>query len=680
MPSEARMNSFIELKQPVKPESEVSSEKLIMAMAGISEKIDNFKKSIVSLLDANDSLVLTFSGGKDSSILALIALHTIVDYKNRGGIVPNFAIIHGNTLVENPEVSKLALAELDKMQAFLDVNGLNRTGSIHIAEPSITSDYIVSLIGGRTIGIMPDNSFAKCSVDLKIKPMTALKNKIFKELKSENGRVITLLGTRFDESVIRSKNMQKRRENSLDPVQGTNGEWILSPIADFTIEDVFLIFDYAKRGNFHAYSDLQSVLELYGAAAEPGACSLAAFRDSGGKDESCGGGIQTARFGCFMCLRIKKDSSLVNLSENDSKYSYLSNLNLFRNFIQNTHYDPSKRNWISRTIDANGQVTLSPNAYSASHCNDMLRIAISIDVREEREAAVLGIEPRFTLITRKRLVTIDLYWMRYGYQTRFEAMRIWNDVRKNGNEVGVPVIENPYTKLPKVKPVKLAFKDADFDNIFNGFRDVMTATADIETTESKGKKLDSIVQRKYGATSDYLEYLSKRVFAGGDTYANYLRRANNLKERDQNEREDAIYEATETADRLSFDEEGLNSFFNFPELGIDYYVDKFSSEAEQVAPTSGIYELLRLGFVSIKAGTAREMDRMIRMANQIDRLGIRGILSDPDALVETLGINIDINDSVSVEVNLRPVLPALNIHSMDLVSTSPNSHQQFSLF
>lgn len=638
-----------------KSQSEISSENLIMAMMGISSKIDGFKKAIVALLDAGDHCVLGYSGGKDSSILALIALHTIADYAKRGGVVPRFAIMHGDTGVENPEVSKAARKDLDRMQSFIDANGLGDngdgpTGSIHIAEPSITSDYIVSLIGGRTIGIMPDNSQSKCSVDLKIQPMTVLKNKLFKEFKKDGGRVVTLIGTRFSESSERSKNMTKRSENALVPVQGSSGEWILSPIADFTIEDVFLIFDYAKRGHFNAYSDLQSVMDLYGAAAEPGACSLAAFKGDGAKSDSCGGGIQTARFGCHMCLRVKKDSSLVNLSENNPKYNYLKNLNAFRNFIQENHYDPSKRNWISRSLDVNGNVSLSANAYSAGHCEDMLRIAISIDAREEREAEELGVEPRFTLITKKRLVAIEIYWMRYGYHTRFEAMRIWNDVRKNGNEVDVPTVENPYTKLPKNKPVKLAFKDAEYDSAFNGFRDVMSATADLDTTTSKGKQLDIAVETKYGSTQDYLEYLSCRVFGGGDTYANYLRRANNLVERGENASEDAIYEKTETAERLSFDDEGVENFFNFPELGIDYCVNKYSSHAKEVSPASGIYELLRYGFVSIKSGTSREMDRMIRMSNQINRLGIRDILNNPEALVAALEVKKDIIESIDAPI------------------------------
>jgi hypothetical protein len=154
-------------------------------------------------------------------------------------------------------------------------------------------------------------------------------------------------------------------------------------------------------------------MKLYGAASEPGACSLAAFKGSDSADSSCGGGDQTARFGCYMCLRVARDSSLENLANHDLQYSYLKPLNNFRNYIQDTHYDPSKRNWVSRTIDKDGQITISPNAYSPQHCEDLLRLAVSVDVQEEREAAKENISPRFTIITRERLVAIELYWQRY---------------------------------------------------------------------------------------------------------------------------------------------------------------------------------------------------------------------------------------------------------------------------
>jgi 3'-phosphoadenosine 5'-phosphosulfate sulfotransferase (PAPS reductase)/FAD synthetase len=632
----------------IKPkQSEESVDNLIMAMMGISKKIDTFRQAIISLLDNGDHIAIAHSGtGKDSSTVATIALDTIADYKKRGGVVPAFAILHGDTKVENPLVHKLTMGkngELAKIGRFLEENDLAGEGSIHVAEPYITSDYIVSLIGGRTIASMPDND-SKCSVDLKVQPMTRLKKKVFKDLKKSDGskgRVVTLIGTRHEESAARSKAMKSRSESATRPVQGKDGHWVLSPIADFTIEDIFLIFDYAKNGKLNAYSDLKSVMELYGAASEPGTCSLSAFTDDNDAGGCTSGSL--GRMGCFLCLKIKRDFSLQQLTKDD-EFAFMKPLNDFRNYIQDTHYDPRKRNWLSRSIDDQGRITLSPNAYSPEHCRELLRMAITIDIREERAAAALGIEPRFELISRERLIAIEIYWDRYGYHSRFEACRIYNDVRKNGNVMDIPVVENPHSKLPKVKAIKLPFADKDYYSTYNGFRDAISAATGAETQISKGEKLDQATRAKYGSQEDYLKFLHlHRERGASETYANYLRRENGLKEREEGS-QDIPYENVPVSDRMTIDEEGLNMFFDFPELGIDYYVKKYGQGYKEIAPSAALFELPRLGFVSIKAGQQSEMDRMLRMSNQIHRLGLRGILSDPEALKAALGGN-DVDQS-----------------------------------
>jgi hypothetical protein len=213
-------------------------------------------------------------------------------------------------------------------------------------------------------------------------------------------------------------------------------------------------------------------------------------------------------------------------------------------------------------------------------------------------------------------------------------MRIYNDVRGNGNEMEIPVIEKPHTKLPKVSPVKLPFADKDYFAPYNGFRDILSAG--YETTASKGQELDDAVVSKYGTKDNYLKYLSQREFLGGDSYANYLRRERSLKEREVGGSKDIAYEATMTADILTIDMDGLNDFFDFPDLGINYCIEKYSNDSSHVSPSNGLYDLLSMGFVSIKSGAASEMDRMVRMGSQIRRLGLREILNDPDAIEEVL--------------------------------------------
>lgn len=615
-----------------------TSDRLIFAMAGISRKIDNYRQAVTRLLDEGAHIAFGYSGGKDSGVTLTLGLDVIASYKKRGGTVPKFVVLHGNTKVEMPEVHKLALDELDKVSQFLVDNDLVEEGSIHIAEPNITADYLVGIIGGRAIGIMPDNGHAKCSDDLKIQPMTTLKNKVFKTLVKETGaRVVTLIGTRTDESVSRGKAMSERGESNIAPVQDKNGYWVLSPISDFTLEDIFLIFDEAKTGRLNAYSDLQSTLALYGDAAEPGSCSLAAFAGTDTKS-TCGGDGTQARFGCFLCLRVSRDSSLENISTSAPKYAYLAPLNVFRNYIQDAHYIPSKRNWLSRTVHNDGTVHIAPNSYSPMHVEDLLRFALTIDMNEQAAAEKDGVAPRFQLITQERLIAIENQWMRYSYHHGFEACRIWLDVVNNGSRYEIPQLDVTHTKLPNVQSVKVPFADSEYGDAFSGYRDLAMATADTENVSSKSAEKDNEYIAKHGGgTEGYLEYLGQREFGGNDTYANYLRRANGQKEFTPKIVEARNFIVTETAEKLTIDAEGLEDFFNFPELGIGYCVDKYSPENNMhLFPSAGMYELLRYGFLAIRSGSHAEQDRMVRMGNQISRHGIRDILNDPEALVLAL--------------------------------------------
>lgn len=624
---------------------------LIAAMAGIDEKIDSFRCAVVKQLDLGNSLVVGWSAGKDSSVVLTIVLDVISDYKKRGGTVPPFSIIHSDTGIEMIEVSKLAKREILKIENFLIRNDLRAEGSVHIATPNITADYLVGIIGGRSIAIMPDND-AKCSEDLKIQPMNRLKKQVFDSLKKGGAKeVVTVIGTRFDESGARGHAMKSRGESALVPVRDKNGSLVLSPIADFTIHDVFLVFNYAKLGQLNAYSDLQSTLELYGAAAEPGSCSLAAFASVGEK-ESCGGDTSTARFGCYLCTRVSRDASLESLSASDSKYAYLAPLNALRNYIQDTHYDPGRRNWIGRTTHNDGTITIAANAYSPEHTEELLRLALTVDARERSAAAAIGVEPRFEMITKERLIAIEFNWMKYGYHKGFQACRIYNEVQE-GARFEIPEVKRHYKALPDTAPVRVPFVDEFYGCSHTGFRDLDSLTAGLETAQSKAERDDNkYVEQHGGGIESYIDYLKARTSSAGGSYANHLRQKNGHKTPTNKHTAIASYEIVRTDSKMIFDPEGLEMFFGFPEIGIDHYVDKYKDE-DGCSPSTGLYDLLRLGVISIRSGQQSELDRIARVSSQIYRYHLRGILSDPRALIAALKDrpNIELPDALKVAAN-----------------------------
>lgn len=84
------------------------------------------------------------------------------------------------------------------------------------------------------------------------------------------------------------------------------------------------------------------------------------------------------------------------------------------------HFDPSARCWLARTVnEETGTIKIVPNSYSPQHCLDLLRIMLTVQIREEIESGRLGIAPRFTILDERQIIAIDFISARYGYQNSF---------------------------------------------------------------------------------------------------------------------------------------------------------------------------------------------------------------------------------------------------------------------
>jgi hypothetical protein len=99
------------------------------------------------------------------------------------------------------------------------------------------------------------------------------------------------------------------------------------------------------------------------------------------------------------------------------------------------------------------------------------------------------------------------------------------------------------------------------------------------------------------------------------------------------EKNGVLYSDVNIDDEFSIDEEGAALFFGFE---LDFALDKYHRNCSSVNPTAALEYLFRLGVVSIYKGSHSEWDRMLRVANQIWRHGIRDCLNDPIKLVAKL--------------------------------------------
>jgi 3'-phosphoadenosine 5'-phosphosulfate sulfotransferase (PAPS reductase)/FAD synthetase len=544
---------------------------LIQEDRTLEQKIEDAKSRIKIILKEGKIILVATSFGKDSSVLGNIVLTASIEFYNETGNCPHIRFVNSNTLLENPMMDKFSKSEARKVKAFAKLNSLDV--KMDIVSPSLSNNYLVNIIGGRTIISMPSQD-SKCSVMMKVEPITRHKKRLFKHLGKDN--VVTVIGKRTDESAVRGKGMIENGESTCQVVRDKNGELISSPIADFTLDDIFYYIGHVRSGKIKSYSNFDELVGVY-RDANGGDCMVNIYASGSATKTGCG-----SRTGCFVCAKSADDKSMENMLA-EEKNSYMKPLNDFREYLIATTYDPAKRNWIARTLNDDGTVNIAPNAYSPDHCEDLLRYALTIDANEREAAFKLGIEPRFQMMTLEFTLGVELLWSRYGYHSSAKALSIWDDIVYKGKRynvpTGVPKSDNKeFKKLLGAKTVP--FADVDFDSTFSGFRDVYSAMADCEDLVNKSGRL---------------------------------------------------YSNAQTDIEFSIDSEGLEMFMCFE---YENFMAKYTNPSFN--PTQVLHYFVGLGTVTLSKGNHSQMDKMLRMANQIHRLGIRDILNNPVALIQKL--------------------------------------------
>lgn len=561
-------------------------QEVVLAERPLEQKISAAVAAVKAVALAGKHCVCAYSGGKDSSCTLNIALTAWRELAAEGHALPTLHVMHSDTRLENPVVHAYNQGQLKQIERYAQSSGL--PVKVWVASPGLSNDYLVSLIGGRIIASVGAN--AKCQQMMKSAPLTRLKKAIREEISREIGRkcekseVVTLIGTRFDESSQRSRKMSERGESAVAPVnlaaEAGGDDWVLSPIAEFTTMDVFEYIGLVRSEKISAYDSFNQLVEIY-RDMNGGDCMVNVFL-AGREHErpACG-----HRTGCWACTRVSRDSSAESMIAKESgEYEWLRPLNQLRNYIKARHFDPSARCWLSRSInEETGGVKIAPNAYSPAFTQELLGIVLTIQLDEIDAAAAAGIEPRFQIINLQQLIAIESLWGRYGYQKPFTALRMFLEVFEQGRRYEIPDVAT----LPKfteadlrLPETEVPFCDEHYWSVFSGLRDVSAATADAESLT---------VTRKGQLVSD-----------------------------------------VRTAGEFEVDEEGANLFVGFE---LDYALKRISIDQ---SPSAAVHYLLGLGTLALYKGSHSEWDRMLRMSNQIYRSGLQPILHDPQALIAKL--------------------------------------------
>lgn len=325
------------------------------------------------LLRAGHPLAVAFSGGKDSSTLANLALSAWQVAREGADRLPPVVVIHSDVgSVENPEIHALVGGELDKMAAFAQALGIALI--VRVARPPLSETFAVRVVGGRGLPVFPD-SRRDCTSSWKREPNEKALRVLAVELRRQGWREpILMTGVRRDESTVRAGAILSRGERSMQTWIDSDGRLRLSPLLEWTSDDVWAYLGLCRQGVIPAYSDFDETLRIYQDAGGS-SCVVVADAEMEKHAKPC-----SSRFGCWACTAVREDRSLRQMIASDPKrYAYMQPLAALRDFISNTQYDWVCRQFIGRTI-RNGFITIGADAYAPA----------MLTVRFERQGDLFG--------------------------------------------------------------------------------------------------------------------------------------------------------------------------------------------------------------------------------------------------------------------------------------------------
>jgi 3'-phosphoadenosine 5'-phosphosulfate sulfotransferase (PAPS reductase)/FAD synthetase len=546
------------------------------------EKVLRAVDAIKQQVRAGRHLLVAWSAGKDSSCVLNLAFTALIELKAEGVDIPMLHVIHSNTKMENPRVEMYSKGQIKSIEAYAESSGI--PARVWVASPNLSNDYLVAILSGRSIMSVGANT--KCQQMTKATALDRIKRDVRAFIAEKDGvspkqaNLVSLIGTRFDESVSRATKMKERGESSTEAVDAMdNGQLVLSPIADWNTFDVFTYIGYVRSEKLAAYDSFEELLQVY-RDANGGDCMVNSYiSGTEQKRPACG-----ARTGCWTCARISKDTSADNIIATEGgKYEWMAPLRDLRAYMIAKHFDPSARCWLARTVnEETGTIKIVPNAYSPQHVLDLLRIMLTIQIREEIAASRLGIAPRFNLLDERQLIAIDFISARYGYQNSFVALRTYKEIYEGGKRYEIPDLASipTFTEKDVAFRAEVPFADAEYHSAWRGFRNLAHAMVDWEATTT---------------------------LADG-----------------------TIVQSANVGNEFEVDEEGADLFMAFD---LDYALERIGLLDN---PMGVVDYFVGLGTVTLYKGSLGEWDRMARMSNQIFAHGIKSILHDPQALVEAL--------------------------------------------
>lgn len=532
------------------------------ALPTLAVMVERAKNAIADVFAKGHCCVVAWSGGKDSSVTLALVLEVARTLTVAGG-KPKVVVTSSDTRVESPEIRAHIRRESRKFKAYAARYGIDL--EFHIARPSLMASWQMKVLSGRGLPSYPGQS-GDCSVDLKITPQLRLRNKLFARWRKE-GRPepITCLGSRLDESERRAASMRASGQNGLTPVRNRDGDWTLSPIAEWTTDMVWEFIGEVAGGERESYTDFGETLRIY---ADAGGTSCAVVSDAllEGSGKKMKGGCG-ARTGCYVC-QLAYDKSLRTMVEGDPRYHYARGLVRFNEYLRAIRWDWSRRHWVGRTVHE-GYLCVQPDTFHPAEVRRQARMLMQLDHDERLRAARAGEPPRFEILPLDMLIGLDALWSAHGLAQPFT---IWADRQliESGIRFDVPE-EMPEVVETRIPDARFLWVGKDWDSqVWDGLRDVYI----------EGVLGDS---------------------ACAPTVA-----------------DDGLW-SINTESAFTVD---LEAAYLFEDFELPYVLDRHREGVPPGGITMGFKHYLALGTVQVSHGQRRSIDETLRRTAMKDRLGL----------------------------------------------------------
>lgn len=372
--------------------------------------MDNIKKVLENLekqfLADNRPWVVTFSGGKDSTLVLHLTILMLLELKKEGLKPKKVYVMSSDTGVEMPIVEIYHFSKMKELETFVKKEDLNV--EVKIVEPKVEDSFWVCLLGKGYPS--PNMMFRWCTQRIKINPTTSYLGNIL----ASNETIIMLLGVRNDESDARAESIEKRELNQRELTihESLPNAYTYMPIKDISTSDLWTFLSNNKAP-WGTHNDMMALYEKGSGEAD---CNIIMHPNS----KSCG----KTRFGCWTCTVVEKDSSMQGAIANGE--TWMIPMADFRDKLHRYRYDHTKRREKSKTGDA-------------------VSGAFLLDVRKELFRELLEIEQslkshfeqrgyRTKLLSDEQIITINMEHKKDG-DFCDDVLKIANEYGRNFNIV-----------------------------------------------------------------------------------------------------------------------------------------------------------------------------------------------------------------------------------------------------